>query len=310
MTSSIKVLYISGYSRSGTTLLGHIFGEAPRLVFVGELARVLVGGFPVGQVCGCGAPLPECPFWKPVAADAFARMGVKMPEEAFGVGADFTRFHKAAQVLLRPLRLGSMRERVGRVTKLLTDLYAAIDAVTDGSTIVDSSKNPVYAAVAGESPDVDLRVAHIVRDSRAVAYSWQRSKPTGPGSETYMPRISYARSAIEWVGMNALAEAHGRARSRFVLIRYEDFCERPEETVSKASRALHIPMRFEDARLPREASSAVHHSIAGNPSRFTRGPIAIKRDDEWRHRMPRSRRTLVGAMTSPLLLRFGYPLWV
>src|ERR1022692_3637443 len=53
-------------------------------------------------------------------------------------------------------------------------LYAAIIKVSGCELVVDSSKHPSLAHCLRWLPDVDLRVLHLVRDSRAVAYSWSR----------------------------------------------------------------------------------------------------------------------------------------
>jgi hypothetical protein len=40
--------------------------------------------------------------------------------------------------------------------------------------------------------------------------------------------------------------------------------------------------------------------------RFRTGPITIRRDDEWRLRLPSGSRILTSALTFPLLARYGY----
>ena len=46
------------------------------------------------------------------------------------------------------------------------------------------------------------------------------------------------------------------------------------------------------------------HTVAGNPIRFRRGEIEVRRDDEWRTRMARRSKALVTALTLPALARF------
>ena len=48
------------------------------------------------------------------------------------------------------------------------------------------------------------------------------------------------------------------------------------------------------------------HSIAGNPLRFSDGPLRVRRDDAWRGALPRRSRAVVSAATLPLRLRYGY----
>jgi len=48
--------------------------------------------------------------------------------------------------------------------------------------------------------------------------------------------------------------------------------------------------------------------VAGNPTRFRTGRLALRRDDAWRSSMPARTRLLVALLTSPLRVAFGYPL--
>ncbi len=43
-----------------------------------------------------------------------------------------------------------------------------------------------------------------------------------------------------------------------------------------------------------------HHSVAGNPARFSSGRITIAKDERWRRSMPLAQQTLVMAITLPL----------
>jgi hypothetical protein len=53
----------------------------------------------------------------------------------------------------------------------------------------------------------------------------------------------------------------------------------------------------------------VSHTVSGNPSRFEAGRTRIARDDRWQDSMPRGERLLTTALTSPLLHRYGYPMF-
>ena len=52
----------------------------------------------------------------------------------------------------------------------------SVDRVTGGQVIVDSSKYATDCALLTRLPRVSVHAIHLVRDSRAVAYSWQRKK--------------------------------------------------------------------------------------------------------------------------------------
>ena len=67
----MKVLYIAGVGRSGSTLLERMLGAVPGAVNTGELNAIFSRVSQQDQRCGCGEPFSECPFWREVGAEAF-----------------------------------------------------------------------------------------------------------------------------------------------------------------------------------------------------------------------------------------------
>src|SRR4051794_15439538 len=70
-TETIKVLYIGGYGRSGSTLLVQLLGQIEGFHSVGEMWNIWQQCFTENQLCGCGKPFHECPFWSAVVEEAF-----------------------------------------------------------------------------------------------------------------------------------------------------------------------------------------------------------------------------------------------
>jgi len=50
----IKVIYIAGWGRSGSTLIDGILGHTPGLVSVGEIKFIWERGFIENRRCSCG----------------------------------------------------------------------------------------------------------------------------------------------------------------------------------------------------------------------------------------------------------------
>lgn len=69
----------------------------------------------------------------------------------------------------------------GGYRALLGHLYRAIRRVTGARVVVDSSKNASYARILADTPGIRLRILHLVRDSRGVAYSLGQLTPR-PGA--------------------------------------------------------------------------------------------------------------------------------
>lgn len=68
----MKVHYIAGYGRSGSTLLGMLEGRRQNAVVLGEAYALACGTFLQSAVCSCGAPFPTCSYWATID-DALAR---------------------------------------------------------------------------------------------------------------------------------------------------------------------------------------------------------------------------------------------
>src|ERR1044071_6434693 len=69
--ADIRVLYIGGWGRSGSTLTERLLGEMPDVVGAGEVTHLWVRGLLENQSCACGQPFADCPFWTTVGKTAF-----------------------------------------------------------------------------------------------------------------------------------------------------------------------------------------------------------------------------------------------
>ena len=60
--SPVRVVYVLGWYRSGTTLLGNLLGQLPGFVSVGELQALWHALSHPESLCGCGLTLGYAPF--------------------------------------------------------------------------------------------------------------------------------------------------------------------------------------------------------------------------------------------------------
>jgi len=78
----------------------------------------------------------------------------------------------------------------------------------------------------------------------------------------------------------------------------------PRAAVSSVLEFVGEPTEHVRISARRTVDLGEDHTVAGNPIRFRRGEIEVRRDDEWRERMPRRSKALVTALTLPALARF------
>jgi hypothetical protein len=63
----IKVIYMAGSGRSGSTLLEQILNQVESFRAVGELRHLWRADYET-DLCGYGVTLSACPFWWPIMA--------------------------------------------------------------------------------------------------------------------------------------------------------------------------------------------------------------------------------------------------
>jgi hypothetical protein len=180
-------------------------------------------------------------------------------------------------------------------------LYRAVAEATGARVIVDSSKRSGDAAALLLMPDVEASFVHLVRDPRAVAFSWARRRESRHGP---------ASTSRDWMAFNLLDEAVRRraGKDRSARLRYEDLVADPTAALRNVAllvgeRPVSLPVK--DGHV---AVLGVNHGVMGNPSRFVTGDVALMEDEDWKATQPPRDRWVTTALTLPLLARYGYPL--
>lgn len=303
------VVYLGGFGRSGSTLVERMLGAAHGWVNVGELVDLARSVARTDELCGCGRSFSTCPVWNEVGEVAFGGWSADVLER-------LTMLQRAAARQRHlPGLLRSRRPATGALAGLRTayaDIYAAVAEVTGCDVVVDASKGPALGLALAGAPGIDLRFLNVVRDPRAVAWSWNRQvvRPHAVGGGEQMWRISAQRAAAQWSALQLEMEAIGRLRRvRCARIRYEDFVLDPGGVLVAATGALGLPLQRHD--LPAVEASTISlepsHGLSGSPGRFRSGAVELRSDDSWASDMPARDRAVVTALTLPLLKTYRYP---
>jgi hypothetical protein len=306
-SAPVKVLYVVGLGRSGSTILSNSLGQIPGFFSGGELNFIWRHNVIENRLCGCGRPFRECPVWTKVMDEAYGGMDGVDPREMMRLQNLGTRTRHIPSMLTEKGRR-TLAERLEKLLISYGRLYEAIGEVTGSRVIVDSSKEPAHGFAMGMVPGVDFYALHLVRDPRAAAYSWSKKKPQ-PDTDTreHMVRFSPTKSSALWDSWNASAEALWRRTPEgYLRIRYEDFVSDPRESFEKILRLVGEA----DAEPPlvgeREVKLGVSHTVSGNPNRFETGAVELRPDREWISKMSPRNKALVTALTLPLLKHYGY----
>ena len=308
--ATVNVLYIAGSGRCGSTLLSGLLERTPGVMGPGELLNLWERGVREGHPCGCGLTVPACPVWSDVLAEV---AGSELQPLAVKMMALQQQVARTVHLPLLLSRRGRDRLNgpLNEYIEQLDRLYQAIARRTQATLIVDTSKAPGYGAALALGPSIDLRMVHLVRDPRAVAYSWMRKRelvPSPSGAPVYMHQARAVESTTLWLRYNGGADLVRRSlpRDRSIRIRYEDFVANPQPALASIARLSGLPERAFDLGDGATVTLETNHSVSGNPSRFRSGPVTLASDDQWRAALPARDRRRVMALAWPLAWRYGY----
>jgi hypothetical protein len=295
-----RVAYVAGTGRSGSTLVAQYLERHSGGVHVGELRYLWERGVSENHLCECGSPFDRCEFWTEVMALAYGDDLARLSDELKQLSPRVDRIRRIPQAMTGAGRAyGEHRRRYG---ELVTPLYDAIAKIAGTDLVIDSSKDPSYLFLLSALDDIDVLPLHLVRDPRAVAYSWTRTRrrPEIHWKEQYMRTLRPRRAALIWLEYNTAFELFMARRGSSARLRYEDFSEDPEATIDRLARTAGTT-----ATAAADGNSR-GHSFSGNPMRFDRGPRVVTPDNEWEVGLPLRAQRVVTGLTLPLLPRYGY----
>lgn len=307
-SQALRVLYVAGVARSGSTVLGCVLGELPGAIFVGELA-LFWRRFAEGELCSCGKPLADCYFWSAVVSKAFGQMTCEHARRLKELERRVAWWQRLLGLV--PVRWSTrwskqihiMLEERGR-------LYRAICEIANAEYIVDSGKEVTFGSMMARLSNTNFRTVHLVRDPRGVAFSWQK-QVRSDSEPRYMPRSSAIRTAARWMSSNILVQLSlRRLSSTYFRVRYEDLVAYPDDVAQEISRGTSNPAGSNGGVDHRVQHATELHLVGGNPGvrRHLGRGLRLTLDDEWRTRLPQGQRWLVTAVCGGLMAAYDYPL--
>jgi Sulfotransferase family len=302
----VRVLYIMGAPRCGSTVLDNILNEVDGFFSAGEL-RFLWQRLYQERFCGCGKAFGKCEVWSRVLEKVAGSGEDVDPRRAMDRQKAISGTWRTWQ-LLRAVDKGTVSPEIKAHAHLVSRLYGAIRDVTGARVIVDSSKRPWDAALLSAMEGVTPFFIHLVRDPRAMAYSQSKAKANPDRSQAaVMAPTRISVSAFQWIRRNLTSDAVRRSQpaARSLLIDYHDFCTEPRDVV-KAITALvgeaDVELPFSDDHTVRLGGN---HTVSGNPDRFRTGLVPVREDDRWKKEMPGRDRLVATALTAPLMRHYS-----
>ena len=304
------VVYVAGFGRSGSTLVERLLGESSGFTCLGEVVHLWERGITADERCACGEPFSRCPTWQAIGELAFGGWHTIDVARVLELRASVDR-QRRIPITALPGTTPRVRDSLIEYTAYYAAIYRAAAELSGSSVVVDSSKHTSLAFALSHNADIDLRVLHLVRDPRAVAYSWSKdvARPEVAADQppASMPRYSAAASSRRWLTSNLLVEALRTRHVPIARIQYEDLVRSPAATLAAAAAALDLPLppdvAIEDGAVELEDLPLGRR----NPMRFATGTVQLREDDTWTRAMPRGQSRLVTGITSPLHRWYSRP---
>ena len=310
MSGDVRIIYLAGLGRSGSTLLERLLGELPGVCAVGEVVHLWQRGIVDDERCGCGEKFSECDFWPRVGQAAFGGWrSVDLARFAqLRRSVDRTRFIPAlARAGMNDGRSADLAE----YTAFYAHAYRSIARVSGRATVVDSSKHASLAFCLslcpgrppGRPPGAGQPGGRLLLD-----HAWF-SRPEASGSYMTTYSADVGRRALECAERRAPAARQARIAGAAGALRGPG--AQPRAGPVRASRGSPAcrPTAGDDLPAARGdvpgAMLGPAHTASGNPMRFGTGRTAI-RGTSGGARQCRGAAPGGHGYTLPLLAHYGY----
>lgn len=264
----LRVTYVVGSSHSGSTLVALLADQHADIASVGEVSvkRAIRWERRAGtQPCSCGMTIDDCPFWQALFDDVTAT-GIPFSVERWRTDyrfehpwldalltreTSFTALRRVRRLAMRTLPV--LRPRSARIDRTNLAFIRAVLQRRGASVFLDTSKLLTRLTYLVDVPGLEIRVVRLARDARGFAASAKRRGE------------SAARAATVWrndqMAIEAFVSEHPGLRTH--LLRYEDLCARPVETLRRLWAFCGV-RNLE----PRTAIEASDHHVLGNRMRM------------------------------------------
>ena len=153
--NNIKILNITGWGRSGSTILGSILGEIDGFFYAGEIRNIWNRVLIDNRLCGCGVPFKECSVWNSIFKKSFGSMDEAFAKEMRKLFKKHTRT-RHIPIMFMPWAKKHFSTSLNIYLNNLQKLFNGIKDSTASKVIIDSSKSTVYGYLLSIMENIDL----------------------------------------------------------------------------------------------------------------------------------------------------------
>lgn len=282
---TIKVIYLLGGAHSGSTLLSLLLGTSDQIFNAGELKFYSLhrqADFPrwqeIKNVCMCGAPAGDCPFWAEVEAlapnlNAFYAPGVK------------------GYLNLFLYNLGLLpRQETDDAQILHNILVCARQTNPEVNSIFDMSKSLPRLDHLLQEDSLEISALFLIRDPRGYVNSFRKRHRKG-----------FFRWIAQWALLNTTIKAYLVLKGiKHLIIPYEKLTSSSKQELARIKEFLTIT-------LPEDYLAAINrkefHVRAGNPAMIEKKIVEnLTPDHSWEIELSGFQASLIKIISFPFEL--------
>jgi len=252
----LRVLYIMGTARSGTTILDILLGSARGIESRGEVTHCLRDAILKNQRCACGLASLDCDVWGSLRQICETRSRAK---EIISIIRGIERHSRFPMLYLNMIR-GHCLEIYREVNH---EIYRHISPMP-ATTIIDSSKYPGRALALSRSFPGQILVLCVTRSAAGVISSFRKQHISEQKPKSLLAAMLYYLYTLSCMRL-ALLRLDPKM---YCIIRYEQLVSNPVGTLRRIESWSRIDLSDVIRRIEVNRAFEIGHILTGNRVRY------------------------------------------
>ncbi len=259
MRNKVNLVYITGISFCGSSLLGFILGSSEDVFDAGELKffnRLKIEG---GEICSCGKNSLQCPFWKEI---------YKKEYQIYQMPSVFKKLKLILQIFFRI----KIKENTTRCKDEL-DLVTDIKTKTEAHHILDISKSIWRLQHLLKCKEINVKIIYLQRSIEGNVSSFVKHG------------VGFWKGLFVYKLNNFLIRRFLKTNKlNYLYVNYDSLCKNPKNELKKIGSFLDVD--YSD--YIEKAKNREYHVPSGNQGtrkQFLENFQGLKYDDSWKKRL-------------------------
>ncbi|WP_276390814.1 sulfotransferase [Eudoraea chungangensis] len=295
----LKVIYCMGSGRSGSTLMSIILGNHPKISGPGEIYtihRLKEENFS----CSCGERVEECTYWASILEEWKSNVGIdSFNQYVFQSKNVVENFKSPIAWLNLILNYPSKRALYKNYQDNTYHYLSSIINHSKKPILIDISKNPLRAFALLKHPNIDLKLIHLVRDGRSLAFSLKNSRREN------IRKRKVSRTALFWLIANRQSDFVLKRAKNGLRIKYEDLALHTDRTLERIAKVAEVDPKHLLDVIKGSLANDKSHIMEGNRLRNQKS-IKIKLNTDWEEQLDFEKQRTFYRIAGKTLRRYGY----